>query len=182
MTGVQNHADAVVSPANGVNTNLAVLTRIIEVRDLSTAEAARGHPVKVRGVVTFNDPDLYLHFVQDDTAGIYLDTSRLSTNIALHFGQRIQVDGFSGPGDYAPIIVAERIEVVGEGEPPPARAATVRLLMTGAEDSQWVSLKGVVRSQASDTNQTVLSLSSLGSIDRRQCAGQRRATPRFEPD
>ena len=72
-----------VSRPTGVNTNLPALTNLIQIRDLSTSQASRGYPVRVTGVVTFNDDALYLHFIQDDSAGIYLDLSRISADAGI---------------------------------------------------------------------------------------------------
>ncbi|MGH7968545.1 MAG: hypothetical protein ACREIC_07455, partial [Limisphaerales bacterium] len=158
-----NVAEALLSDPTNANPKLPVLTRLIQVRDLSPAEASRGYPVEVTGVITFEDESLYLHFIQDDSAGIYLDTAPATNKPSLHHGQRVQLSGFSGPGDYAPIIHTERIEVLGSAQLPPAKATSVRMLMTGTEDSQWVALKGVVRSMTSDTNRASLSLSTIDS-------------------
>ncbi|MFO1501631.1 MAG: hypothetical protein U1G07_25165 [Verrucomicrobiota bacterium] len=59
--------------AAAANTNLPVLRKVAQVRNLAPREASRGYPVRVTGVVTHSDPATYLQFVQDDTAGIYLE-------------------------------------------------------------------------------------------------------------
>jgi signal transduction histidine kinase len=142
------------------NTNLTTLTEIMEIRKLSPTEASRGHPVHITGVVTFSDQDSYLHFVQDETAGIYLDPSRVDNAPVLRSGQKIEVTGFSAPGDYAPIVEGQTIRVLGEDALPPAESVTFRKLMTGNFDSQWVVLKGVVRNEWVETNLTRLALFS----------------------
>ena len=143
------------------NPKLPVLREIIQVRELSPQEASRGYPVAVEAMVTYHDDPSYLHFIQDNSAGIYLDLGTITNDAVLKCRQKIAVIGFSGPGDYAPIIHAQDVRVIGEGEYPAPKSSTSRMLMTGAEDSQWVSLKGVIRSKSTDTNQTVLSLSTM---------------------
>jgi signal transduction histidine kinase len=142
------------------NTNLTTLTEIMEIRKLSPAEASRGHPVHITGVVTFSDRDSYLHFMQDDTAGIYIDPSGIENAPILRSGQKIEVTGFSAPGDYAPIVQGQTIRVLGEDGLPAAESVTFRKLMTGNFDSQWVVLKGVVRNEWVETNLTRLALFS----------------------
>ena len=142
------------------NTNLAALTEIMEVRKLSPQEASRAHPVHITGVVTFSDKDSYLHFVQDQTAGIYFDPSRMDNAPVLRSGERVEMTGFSSPGDYAPIIVGQTIRVLGQDALPKPESVTFRKLMTGNFDSQWVVLNGVVRNEWVETNATRLALFS----------------------
>jgi signal transduction histidine kinase len=143
------------------NHKLPVLSEIVQVRELSASEASRGYPVRITGVVTYSDNATYLHFVQDDSAGIYIDMSTATSDFSLLPRQRITVVGFSGPGDYAPVVHAESVEVIGQSDYPVARPTMLRTLMTGWEDSQWVGLKGVIRSRIRGTNEMVLSLSTL---------------------
>jgi signal transduction histidine kinase len=75
-------------------------------------------------------------------------------------GERIEVLGFSGPGDYAPIIHAEQLRILGQDQYPRANVATIQMLMSGSEDSQWVSLKGIVRDEVIGTNAITLTLST----------------------
>jgi signal transduction histidine kinase len=159
LAGPRTLAMAATDPVN-LNTDLAPLSEIMEVRKLSPKEASRAYPVHITGVVTFSDQSSYLHFVQDETAGIYLDPSTMSNAPVLRSGQKIEVTGFSGPGDYAPIILAQSIRLLGESVLPAPENVTFRKLMTGNFDSQWVELKGVVRNQWVETNLTRLALFS----------------------
>jgi len=87
------------------------------VRGLSVEEAGRSGPVRLRGVVTFFDEALYSRFLQDDTAGIYL---REYTNTPpLKPGQIVEVQGRTSPGEYAPIVIPEKVRVVGDAPLPP---------------------------------------------------------------
>ncbi|MGA2750962.1 MAG: ATP-binding protein [Verrucomicrobiota bacterium] len=146
-------------PMSG-NPALPVLNRIARIRDLSAPQAARGFPVQIDGVVTFNDPDLSLQFVQDGTAGIYVSMAVKRFDVFPAAGARIELLGFTGPGEFAPVIEAEELRVVGPGRYPDAAPAPFQLLMTGAEDSQWVELNGVVRSAATTSNRTLVVLST----------------------
>jgi hypothetical protein len=49
----------------------AVLTNVAQIRALSADEAARKLPVRIRGVVTFMDPDLFVAFIRDETGSAY---------------------------------------------------------------------------------------------------------------
>jgi hypothetical protein len=119
-----------------------VLTTAAEVRSLTAAEAEKHYPVKLRGVVTFYDDSLFSRFLQDDTAGIYLQ----ATNpLALRPGQVVEVEGVTGPGEFAPVISPTSVKVVGEGKLPAPKPATVEELLGGALDSQMVEINGNVR-------------------------------------
>jgi signal transduction histidine kinase len=120
------------------------LTTAAAVRGLTVEQAQQPMRVHLRGVVTFFDESLYKRFIQDDTAGIYL---QVSTNTPpLMPGQVVDVEGVSSPGEYAPIIVPEKVRVVGQTALPVPTPVTYEQLASGQEDSQFVEITGVVRS------------------------------------
>ncbi|HXB58728.1 MAG TPA: ATP-binding protein, partial [Candidatus Acidoferrales bacterium] len=90
------------------------------------------------------DESLYKRYIQDDTAGIYLQAS--TNTPPLIPGQVVDVEGVSSPGEYAPIIVPEKVRVVGKAALPEATPVTYEQLASGQEDSQFVEITGVVRS------------------------------------
>ena len=114
------------------------------VRGLTVAQAQSPQRVHLRGVVTFFDENLFSRFIQDDTAGIYIKESR-STPTLLP-GQVVEIEGTSSPGEFAPVIVPERVRVVGSAALPAPRRVTYEQLSSGKEDSQFVEITGVVRS------------------------------------
>jgi len=159
-SGKLSIAGAKVGVPTSSDPTLSVLNKITQIRDLSGPQAARGFPVQIRGVVTFSDAAENLQFVQDGTAGIYVSTEAKRFDVFPAAGTRVELLGFTGPGDFAPIIVAEELRVLGAGTYPSAAPAPFQLLMTGAEDSQWIELNGVVRSAVSSNNQTQVTLST----------------------
>ena len=114
------------------------------VRGLTVAQAQQPRRVHLRGVVTFFDENLFSRFIQDDTAGIYLQNSTATPGLVA--GQIVEVEGVSSPGEYAPIVVPQRVRVVGNGELPAAKPVTYEQLASGKEDSQFVEISGIVRS------------------------------------
>ncbi len=117
--------------------------RASEIRALTAKEAARGYPVRLRGVVTYYDraaPDL---FVQDETAGIYVACDQPP---AVERGQLVEVTGITGPGDFAPVVLHPQVRVLGPGKLPKPPEATFDTLITGRLDSQWIEGEGVVKS------------------------------------
>lgn len=120
-----------------------ILTAVAEVRNLTAAQARRHYPVKLRGVVTFYGAALFSRFIQDETAGIYLNETNVPILVA---GQLVEVEGFTSPGEYAPIVMPEQVRIIGTTELPAPRAVTFEQLASGKEDSQFVEVAGVVRS------------------------------------
>ena len=89
-----------------------VLTQASEIRGMSVAEAKRGYPVKLRGVITYYNPHNTNLNIQDASAGIYVRVGN-SPVPPLQTGQLIELEGFTGPGDVVPVITAPRIKVIG---------------------------------------------------------------------
>jgi signal transduction histidine kinase len=124
---------------------LTCLTNAQQVRELDPETAGKNLPVHVFGVVTYYDSQLFNLFFQDATAGIFvLVAPNISTNITA--GEEIEVTGVSGEGDYAPIVKASAIHVLGKEQLPVPHETSIDQLFTGSEDSQWIEMSGVVRS------------------------------------
>ena len=135
--------------AAGQNPPAAELLTAAKVRSLTPQQAAQELPVKLKGMVTFCDEGLNSRFVQDDTAGIYFRD--LNTNMpALAAGQMVEIEGVTSPGEYAPVIIPGSIKVIGEANLPDAKPVTGQQLVSGQEDSQFVQMRGIVRSVSFD--------------------------------
>jgi signal transduction histidine kinase len=124
------------------------LTRADQVRRLTPEQAAQGYPVRVRGVIT-DDVPAPDFFVQDSTAGIYVEGRKLH-NFPHRFGDLVEVEGVTGPGKFAPVILEQNLRVLGKGELPKTRLYSFEELADGQLDSQWVRVRGIVRSVAID--------------------------------
>ena len=121
-----------------------LLRTAAEVRRLSPREAREGRPVRLQAVVTYNDPEMRLLFVQDGTAGIYVEAWRHIHR--LQAGDLVEIEGVSAPGDFVPIVAQPRVRVLGRAPLPRARPVRPPQLRAGQEDGQWVEVEGVVRS------------------------------------
>ena len=124
--------------------DLPVLTKAAQIRKLTPAESRLKYPVVLRAVVTFYAPDFGLTFVQDATAGIFLNVQGHAPEA--HPGDLVEVHGVTGPGEFAPVVDNPQIRVVGRTSLPFAAISSVEELLTGEKDSQWVSVKGIVHS------------------------------------
>ncbi len=138
--------------------NLPTLTHVEQIRRMTPEEAGRSYPVRIRGVITcycWETGDL---FIQDSTAGIFVDPG--PTKLDLHSGQLVEVKGVSGSGDLAPEIHEPRYQNLGEASLPIARLVSSDELASGRQDSQWIEAEAVVRSAAEREDRLVLNASA----------------------
>ncbi|MFO1476555.1 MAG: PAS domain S-box protein [Verrucomicrobiota bacterium] len=152
------------APAPGKPAELPLLTLVREIRDLPPAQAAWKYPVKIRGVITAVRNDYKAFWIQDRTAGVFVDTSSASVSTNLAPGDEMEVAGFSGPGGYAPVINAESARFIGHGVMPPPRQVSLYQMATGQYDSQWVEVRGVVRSAQRNRRLVELQLSDINGL------------------
>ena len=140
---------------------LPVMTRLDEIRRMSRAEAGRYYPVRVGGVATYVDPAWSMLFLQDGATGIFVSLQGVQSPVRA--GDRLEVTGWTGPGNFAPEILRPTLRVLGRAELPSARPVAYERLMTGAEDSQWVSVRAVVRGmRRTAVHQLVLEMMAQG--------------------
>src|SRR5690349_19276650 len=74
--------------------DLPLLTSLKSVRELAPDEAKRGYPVRIEAVVTYFDPAHDDLFLQDQTAGLWIDRSGQALH--LQHGTRVEVQGVTG--------------------------------------------------------------------------------------
>ncbi|MGD1087611.1 MAG: PAS domain-containing sensor histidine kinase [Verrucomicrobiota bacterium] len=129
----------------GKDVPLEELRTADQVRQLTPEQAARHYPVRLRGVVTFYDQNQFFRFVQDDTAGIYFQLNNSPDLPPLAAGQLVELEGEADPGEYAPIVMLHKIQILGKGTFPTAKPVTFEQLTSGQEDSQFVEVHGIVR-------------------------------------
>ena len=132
--------------AADLSAQVGELHTIAAVRGLSVEQTQQKIPVRLRGVVTFFDDTIFSRFMQDETAGIYL---QYPTNVippALMPGQVVEVTGVGAPGEYAPVVMVKEMRPTGEASLPTPKPVTYEQLAGGAEDSQFVEITGIVRS------------------------------------
>jgi hypothetical protein len=77
------------------------------------AQAERLIPVKLTGVVTDLSGYKNSFFFQDETGGISVDRT---DSADVHAGDRVEIVGTSGPGLFAPVVLASRV-IVHRPEP-----------------------------------------------------------------
>ena len=123
---------------------LPLLTKVLQIRSLSAAQAAWQYPVQFRGVVTLYLPQQGAKFyVQDDTSGIYIRPKPNTPE--LKPGDLVEITGLTDPGGFAPIVVPTRVAVLGTAPFPEAARATPYQLASGQYNCQWMEAHGVIR-------------------------------------
>lgn len=134
----------------------AELTTVSQVRNLSRAEAAQALPVRLRGVVIWQDSDPRpAFFLHDGNFSIWIDRSTSlikglwrggdppAADSAV--GSLVEVEGITDPGGYAPCVIPIRFTKTGTGTPPVANRKPLERLLSGSEDGQLVEVEGVVQ-------------------------------------
>lgn len=123
---------------------LPLLTRVDQVLGLTPEEASRRYPVLVTGVITYHDAEWCMVFVQDATAGIYVQCR--SHGFEIEVGQRVEVHGITGPGEFAPIIDRPELRLLGRGPMPQPKLISFEQLPSLSGESQWIEVRGTVQS------------------------------------
>jgi diguanylate cyclase (GGDEF)-like protein len=122
------------------------LHTVRQLKALSAEQAGLNMPVRLRGTVTVLSGWKSAFFLEDATGGISIEPGENSPS--LRAGDIVEVRGVTGPGKFAPVISANRVSLVGRGKLPSARSVTADDFAGGRLDSEWVGLKGLVRSAA----------------------------------
>jgi PAS domain S-box-containing protein len=122
---------------------LPTLTSAKAVHSLSEDQARMSYPVRFQAVVTYFSPVGRVLTVQDDTDGIYVSVGSAPIP-PLRAGQWVEIEGFSGPGDFAPVVSSPRIRVLGERALPTALRMNIQQLLSEPPDSRWVESQGTI--------------------------------------
>ncbi|MFM9025109.1 MAG: hypothetical protein ACKON7_07180, partial [Planctomycetaceae bacterium] len=118
-----------------------VLTPIAEIRALPAADLARHPEVRVRAVVTrARESSL---FVQDESAGIYVNIARAIIRGVMPgdgprpdvpLGSEVEITGVADPGSFSPLILPRTLTVLGPGTLPGPRPFDADAFFEGACD------------------------------------------------
>ena len=126
--------------------SLPILHTVRQAHVLSASEAVRGYPVHLeRAQVTYYDPTIFCLFIMDSTDGIFVDFRDQSVP-QIRSGDIVTVDAVSGPGKVNAVLLHPRFHVLRHSPLPDAPQVSFDRILSGAWDSRWISLEGVVRS------------------------------------
>lgn len=144
--GLSGSAAESASPPAGAT--VPTLTAVGQIRALTPAEAGRGHPVRIRALVTaFRSAYSGGYFVMDPTGSIYVavDPATGESDHPLEPGLELEISGVTHPGMYAPQIREGWRRVLGRTALPAPPRLTYEHLASGAEDCRYAEIEGVVR-------------------------------------
>jgi signal transduction histidine kinase len=134
-----------LAPAQDPAVNTAsprVLTKAIEVRALTPAEAQSGIPVRLRGIVVFVE-GVSAIFVQDETSTTFF---QLNTPPLPQVGDEVEITSKTRMGLYLPGVDKAVLRVLGRKPLPSGIPVTYDDLHFGRFHYQRVAVEGVVRS------------------------------------
>jgi PAS domain S-box-containing protein len=121
----------------------AVLDQFTDILKLTREEAALKLPVRLRGVITYADPEWRNGFLQDKTGAIYVDLDPSLKN--LRSGQWVELRGQTSPGGFAPEVLSSEVQVLGATNLPAPVRVDLEDLADGHLDAHWVEMDGVIR-------------------------------------
>ena len=142
-----------------------ILTNAAQIRQLAPAVAAQAIPARVTGIVTFYDHARHLAFVQDVTAGTYVDPTWHIVEPAdfsgpVRAGLVVELSGHTREGRFAPFLShTPSARILGEADqfPQPLHPMRQRLL-DPTFHSQWVEVEAFVRDAGIHDGRLVLRL------------------------
>jgi len=140
------------------------ISTIAQIRNMSFQEAGKHLAIRVRGVITYydpdpNDPDM---FVQDSTTGIWVNTEIVKPNITVKTGDLVEIEGVTEAPDFAPQIGKPRFKVIGHAALPRAKQVTFEQMASTQEDSQRVEVDGIVRKVTKIDDHLYLDVATAG--------------------
>ena len=133
------------------------LTKVEQLRELTRQQAALGPEVDFHAVVTFFDPAINDLFIQDATAGTWVNVEQ-GTKLDLKAGDWVEVRGIGQWPDFAPEVGKPRVRVLGRAPLPFAPMTSFSQLMLTSTNSRRVEVVGTVLDATKQGGQLRLTL------------------------
>jgi signal transduction histidine kinase len=111
-------------------------------------------PVRLRGVITYADPEWHNLFLHDESGDIYAET----TQPDVRAGQWVEMTGQTSRGGFAPEVANAVVTILGVTNLPVAARVDLQDLANGTLDAHWVQLEGVVRRVAGESSHVTLAV------------------------
>jgi signal transduction histidine kinase/ActR/RegA family two-component response regulator len=125
------------------------LTTLAQIQNLTSAQAAQGRPVRIHAVVSIFDGPRWLMMVQQGGRGVYVCGPY---HLKLKAGDRIEIVGRTGKGDFAPVIHPDTIRRLGTGPRPSPVFPSEDDLARGRYQNLWIELRGRLLAIQPNTN------------------------------
>ncbi len=118
-----------------------------QIRDLTREESARHRQVRLRGVVTWSNPEKSTAYVEDASGGIRVLAPQWDAADSSKPGTIVLVDGVTAEGDFVPVVTNAVLHRVGwwNLNAQQGQLLSLEQALTGAEEGRWVEMRGYVR-------------------------------------
>ena len=130
--------------SSGVPRDDELLVTAEKIRRLQPEEARKPLRALVRGVVTMCTPGSLV--LQDATGGVFIFHGTSDWTDHPRPGELWEIEGITDPGDFSPLIKAQRAVCLGSAALPEPVRPTWEQLMNGSLDAEQVELQGVILS------------------------------------
>jgi signal transduction histidine kinase/CheY-like chemotaxis protein len=127
-----------------------LLTTIKQVRDLAARDAARGYPVRLRGITTYSHGPSRSLIVQ---VGLDAILVVIPSAQAPPPGREVEIDGITGTGESSAIVAAATVKDLRAAELPMAEPIAAHELSSSRYAYRRVEIEGIVRSFLQDNAQ-----------------------------
>jgi signal transduction histidine kinase/CheY-like chemotaxis protein len=121
-----------------------LITKASQIRSMTIEQAEQGRPVHLVGVITYYDPDEPDLFIQDSSAGIWVNLEVVKPNVPISTGDLVEIQGVTEAPDFAPQVGGPVFKVIGRAPLPPALRVSFAEMSSTQEDSQRVEVEGIV--------------------------------------
>ncbi len=149
-------------PAPGDVSGQSSLRLAEQVRDLSREEAARHLPVDCRAVVTWSHAGTPFAYVQDASGGIRVFNPKWKPDDAWKPGTIVLLHGEVCAGNFVPGVTNAVLTKTGWWNMEAGRFVTLEQAMTGAEEGNWIEMRGFVRGLRQTNGLVCFDLSTSG--------------------
>ncbi len=156
LNGVKPTFEVAVVAQHGPS---SLVTTVAGLHALKPEEAGKERPVLLDCIVTYYDKTWQASFVRDPTGGVYVSLHGSGRLPDLRAGDHVRLRGFSGAGDFAPVVQAPVFEFLGHPGLPPPDPIPPEMVLSGQADSQWVAMEGIVQGLDFDGHHPVAKLS-----------------------
>jgi signal transduction histidine kinase len=120
---------------------LPLLTQAMQVKSLSRAEAERGYPVRIQGMITARIGSSFV--IQDLTRPVFIQWGAVGATESPEIGDYWEINGKTFM-DFAPNVRVSRATYLRPGVLPEPLRPTINELISGSLDTQYIELQGVV--------------------------------------
>ena len=145
-----------------VATNCLPLRLAERIRDLSPEEAGRHLPVALHAVVAWSHAQTHFAYVQDASGGIQVVNPSWDDPTSAKPGTIVLVDGVTGEGDFVPVITNAVLRRAGWWNMEERRLVSLEQALTGAEEGNWIEMRGFVRDLRQTNGLVCFDLSTSG--------------------